>query len=256
MSEKWTRCILAIHIICSCLLSAHVRFYIIGDLFKNVGFLTITNMLIKYCGVIVVCLITAIESYCKRSIQRKFWQIYRQIVRDFTGEDHDIVFRNYFIQFGTFFVVALGIYVRHAIITISVFSGIKLCFAFSYLSVMTMQDMRVFHYIFFVHLLDHQLHAIGLEMERLADASERQKISHESLKRIRIYHDLVHELSNCINEVFGWSNMAIILYLFTRLAVDLNRIYYKRISELDTDIKRSYFLFSHFVDKCSIKSNR
>lgn len=92
---------------------------------------------------------------------------------------------------------------------------------------MTMHEMRIFYYLFSIRLLDHQLEKVGAEMKLLADASEKGTLSGERLRQIRIHYDLVYELSNCINEVFGWSNVMNILYLFLRLGFDSAWAYWK-----------------------------
>lgn len=84
-----------------------------------------------------------------------------------------------------------------------------------------MAQIRVFHYLFFIHLLDYQLNEIGMEAGSLAEASNNEPIPNARFRWIRMYFDLVYELSDCINETFGWSNVVSVLYLFLLLAVDM-----------------------------------
>lgn len=86
----------------------------------------------------------------------------------------------------------------------------------------------------------HQLDEVEEEMKLLADVSETGTVSRDRLKSIRIHYDLVHELSDCINEVFGWSSIAVVLYLFLNLVTDLNWIYWRIHNEIEIDVLRTF----------------
>lgn len=247
MNQAWTRLIFGAQIISSCLLCAFACITLNQNHHKGADFLSISNDVFKISGVVISCWLVLIESYFKRSIQRKFWKIFRQIRDSSNRSDHQLTFGNYFIKFGLFLIVVAGIEIYMFNELASVISGWILFFAFSYFSLLIMQDLRIFHYLFFVHLLDHQLHGVELEMKLMADDSQSAIISRERFKWIRIYYDLIYELSNCMNEVFGWSNIATILCLFLRLVVDLNWIYWLIHNKVDVEVHRTSRLFIYLI---------
>lgn len=238
--QKWTRIIFGMQIICSCFFCGFVSIIFSKDFHKELDFLSIANNVIKLGGAFIGYWIIFVESYCKRPVQRKFWQIYRQIRSDFCRSDHVLVFGNYFVKFGLFFIITAVIEVKQSLQLISMLNGTTLYFAFSYFALMIGHEMRVFHYLFFIHLLDQQLDNVGIEMKVLADASEIGTISRNHLKWIRMHYDLVYELSNCVNEVFGWSNIATVLYLFLQLVTDLNWTYWAIHNEMEVELQGIY----------------
>lgn len=238
MSLKWIRVIFGIHTISSLFVCAYVRLFIQN---AHTGLLTIANLLLKYCGVILVCWTIIIESYCKRPVQQKFWRIYHHLEDNFNCSSHTMALRSFLMKFSLFFVISAAIYIKHSIYLFQQSMGTSLYLSYSYVSEMILQDMRVFYFLFVVHLLSYQLQSVESEMISIADASENRIVSRSRLRRVRIFHDLVCDLSNCTNEVFGWSSVAIILYQFSRLAADLNRIYWESHHGVETDSKRKPF---------------
>lgn len=186
---------------------------------RGFDLLSATNDAIKFAGATITRLIVIFESYSKQNVQREFWNIFCRIRTDFNRSNHELLCRSYFAKFGQFFgvmVVSKCIqYYRRDI------SELTLEFMIALVSLQTMAQIRVFHYLFFIHLLNHQLDEIGMEAGSLAEASDNKSIPNERLRWIRMYYDLVYELSKCINEIFGWSNVVSILYLFLLLAVDM-----------------------------------
>lgn len=187
--------------------------------YENLNLLNLTNDVVKISSAGVAHLIVILESFCKRNVQRKFWQIFRTIRYDFNRSDHTISFGSYFARICEFFVIMIVIVCMH----ISRFSDGILCsfLLLATLILAVMAQFRAFQYLFFIYLLKHQLNVVEKEAKSLADASENGTVSLERLKWIRMHYDLVYELSTCINEVFGWSNLVSFSYLFLRMALDL-----------------------------------
>lgn len=229
--------IMAAQIISTCSLYAFVWTNFNQRFYDGFDFLSIVNDVVRFSGAGLGFWAVIVESYCKRHVQRKFWQIYRQIRIDFNPIDRDVMFRTYLIKFGEFFVVAIF---NEMINFVEWFTDTNFFFAISYFSSMMMHYMRIFHYLFFIHLLDHQLNEVELQMKLMADNSEIGIISRDCLKSIRIYYDLVHDLSDCINEVFGWSNIVSVLFVFLRLAVDLNWTYWRLHNNVDVPTTSTY----------------
>lgn len=245
--QLWTRIIFGGQIMCAFTLSIYVWTFFERSKYDELDLLSIANDVIKMCGAVAVYWFIIFESYWKRHEQRKFWRIYRLIRADFNRIGRNASFVSYFMKFGEFFVVALAIEIGSLSRWFTVYNAWNFFYAASYFSLMIMQDMRIFHYLFFVHLLDHQLHEAGLEMKVMADMSENRPIPRDRHKWMRIYYDLVHELSECINEVFGWSHIGATLYCFLRLVVDLNCSYW--LIHNGKDVTTSSSCILHFV-KC------
>lgn len=241
--QIWTRMIMAAQIISSCFLYAFVWINFNESFYDGFDLLSIVNDVVKFSGAVIGFWFIVVESYCQRHVQRKFWQIYRQIRIDFNPIDRDAIFGSYLIKFGEFFMVAIYNEVNNFVAWIT---ETNFYFAVSYFGLMMMHYMRIFHYLFFIHLLDHQLNEVELQMKLMADISENGMISRDRLKSIRVYYDLVHELSDCINEVFGWSNIVSVLYCFLLLAVDLNWTYWRLHNEVDVPVISTLWFFHSF----------
>lgn len=223
--EGWTIFILCFYSVYLCFVCG-LTYTTLTNMHANIDLLNRTNEIIIYAGAIIAYFIVIFESYCKRNIQRKFWKIFRQIGTNLNGSKRDVKFGSYFAKFVLFFVAVIAILYQQLTGWLLGLNGHHLLFLIAYISLLTMQQIRVFHYLFFVHLLNHQLNEVEIEMKNIAKSSENGTIQRESLRSIRMHYDLVHALSNCINEFFGWSNVTSILYLFLLFAVDMNWAYW------------------------------
>lgn len=246
MSRKWIRVIFVCQVICSFCFGVFVWF-LLQQQFMQIDLLSITNFVIKLRGAVLCYLFIIVESYCQRHSQRTFWQIYRNIRSEFNRAGHPANFSSYLFRFVQFFVTVVGVELSFIAPFASYLDVTSSLCLFSYLSLLLMQQWRTFHYLFFIRLLDHQLDEVGVEMKMLADASETGTLSRDRLCWIRLYYDSVHELMNRINEVFGWSNVVCILYLFLRLVVDLNEFYRKYHESFEAKISR---MFPSFISFC------
>lgn len=221
--KSWTVFILFANIIgllCLC----GVLWDFLDRLYAELDLLNLTNDFIKFTGASVSHLIVISESYFKRSQQRKFWAVFGEIQSDFNRPRRAVKFRGYFAKLFQF-SAAMIVIVQYQYSSRHIY-GQTTHFIASKASLLTLHQIRIFHYLFIVHLLNYQLNEAEIEMKCLADSSRNGGFSHNRLRWFRMYYDLVHELSNCMNEVFGWSNVSAILYLFLLLAVDMNFWYY------------------------------
>lgn len=215
---KWTLLVLVVNLIGLCCVCGFVWRYL-DQFYEGLDFLNVTNDVIKFAGAAIARLFIVFESFAKRNIQRNFWKIFHEIRSKYNRSDRDLRFGRYFMKVGQFFGVAIVIeYIQYSRWGIN---RVNLCFLIATFSMTTLRQFRIFHYLFFIHLLDHQLDEIEIGMKLLADSSENGQVSKERLKWMRMHYDLVFDLSNCINEVFGWSNVINVLYLVLQLALDL-----------------------------------
>lgn len=209
--------------------------------------LTVINDGVKVFSSVIVYYFVIVESYTKRHVQQQFWKIYIQINRDQCNQNHaNAMFRNYFKKFLLFFLFAIGM-------EMTVFlqiSAKEFAITFVYIILVTMHQTRVFYYLFYVELLHYELKAIKNDLKEMADASARSilmvtdneweiedRILCEKFKRLRKNYSLVYTLANCMNEVFGWSHLASIMYYFLLLLADLNYAYWHLYTNRNLQIR-------------------
>lgn len=218
--RKWTILVLAFNIIhLCCMWGVCWGFLDCWESHTNSNLLDFANDIVKFTGASIVHLFVIIEAYSKQSVQRKFWRIFHEVRTDFNRSDRDLMFRSYFAKFGEFFG-AMAVIECMQLSRWSIGDG-EIYFLTAMFSLRTMTQFRIFQYLFFIHLLNHQLNEVEMETKSLADISENEQVSRHRLRWIRMYHNLVFGLCDCINEVFGWSNVISISYMFLRLVLDL-----------------------------------
>lgn len=242
MSQRCARLILTVHAASSICHSVSFLNYFVHKKFQLYGFMTNANVGIKYFGLIAVHWIICLESYCSRPVQRRFWHIYREIESSSKWLDRNTVRDSYVIKFAVFFIVSIGISINHftvlATTTLNMKSDLPKSISITFL--IMVHEMQCFYFLFFVYLLDDQLHKVGTNLKALANDSENGSVSCDRLRRIRIHYDLTYELSNCMNEAFGWSNFVNVLYIVMRLAADLNWMYSKIHNHVGVQKERKF----------------
>lgn len=243
MIQKWTRIIFGVHLISTCFLCEFVWLFLHQVFYIEYDLISVLNDVVKFCLATFAYVSIVVESYCKHSVQQHFWKTYRRIRSDFDRPECKLTFRTYFIQFIQYFSITIFVEIKHIVKWFSPF------LSFSYFGLMTMHEMRIFYYLFILRLLDHQLDQVGIEMELLVDASEKKTLSRNRLTWIRIYYDLVHELSISINEVFGWSNIINVLYLFLRVVFDSSWVYWRIHHKGRIELFSALSLFHLFLVK-------
>lgn len=219
MREKWTRVIFAFHIIRVCVLSYAFWWMACGgNYYRDYDLITVTNDAVRSGGILSGYLIFTLESYRKRPIQRKLWTNYQRIQREFNHFDCAPSYNGFTLKFVQTFVVLAYFHTRSCFRFINERNRIDFDYVVFYFGLTFIQKIRHFHYLFFIQLLDQQLNLFVMEL--------KSKCTQNRLKRIRIHYDLLYELSECINEMFGWSNVMSFPYLLVRLALDLSWIFW------------------------------
>lgn len=227
MTTKWTLTVLASHTICLLLSYGLFHwFWLNGYFYKGIDVVTTVNDVIWFAGAFANYAFVIIESYRTRSMQQRFWRIYRRIHTTECSTSNNRHLISYAIKFGQLFVI-FSVVQSKKILHDQFFYAI-LCGA-----ILLMHQMRIFYYFFFVRLLSHQLDEIDSKCSQVVDACNQ-------LRPIRIYFESVYELSNCINGIFSWSNVVSILFLFLRLTVTLNWSYWKMSNSRNNDWISTY----------------
>lgn len=124
--------------------------------------------------------------------------------------------RSYQIKFIEFFSICIII----QIIFTSYFThyvGNYYFFRIAYLVSQIMYQYRVFFYLFYLDLVKFELKTIKNELKSIATMTRDDSMENfvaNRLKKINTYCQMVFQLSECMNYIFGWSNFTTILYCF------------------------------------------
>lgn len=236
--QLYVRSIVTVHIILVFIVT-FVMVHYVEDI--AVDALGAANDIVKYGGALLVYWSSVIESCLKCRTKRKLWKIYQSIDEHHCSH-RGLRKRNYLLKFITYFSAMAYIYLSYLLQVIDFAGSSYIVFWFSYVALMIMYQNRAFYYLFHLELIKSELDMIGKEIDKIVQSfrmnghnqnryygrnSMFETFERKRLKWIREYYGLVGELSECLNSVFGWSNLATILFSFQIILTDLNWIYWK-----------------------------
>lgn len=92
-----------------------------------------------------------------------------------------------------------------------------------YLALNTICQVRIFYYIFCLEVVCFQLKIIEEKLKEINILELKDRWHY--LERIRKHYAKVYEMCINLNEIFGWSHVAITLYCFYKLLTELNWFY-------------------------------
>lgn len=203
-----------------------------------VPLLTTVNCWFQFFCVSMVYWTTIIESYSQRNAQRKFWEILRRISEKYY-EHSSLTLASYlskFLEFSIVFTAAQLILNGYFILT----NGSLPCYLFAHSILIRMCQDRMLYYLFYLELLNFELHVIDEGAKQIAlitrnncfSTPEKLNFSFEKIQRnrfkcMRNYYCLISELNTCINSVFGWSYFATVMCCFYIVLTEFNCAYTK-----------------------------
>lgn len=243
--KKLGKRLFLIHIIWAIAMTYFAVAFTSQALYKETAIPYVINLLLQLFNGILTHWLIIVESYKQRSVQRKFWQIYEHI-KHHNKYCKRPALRFYSISFVHYCVVVIGIQLFFLSYYLQYVAN-NWYFRLSYLVTQMSYHYRVFYYIFFLELIKFELKIIKNELKDIAvltnfhssfirRANQRTKqhrryscctsavncVNENNLKRINAYCQLVNELSRCLNQVFGLSHFATILYCFHMPLTDAN----------------------------------
>lgn len=203
---------------------------------SNYEFLEIFNQILQYLAALFTYLLTIVDSFVHRRAHKRFWNLVQRIDQHFYHQSR-FTFRCYGWKFIEFFsIMSLATYL---ISTVSNNTFFLLICVYDIIG-----EIRVFYYLFCLEILHFQLKMIETELKIIqntlnqtnADYSNLTQFSESSnrvsfefelqrLKWIRGYFHCAYEMVNLLNEIFGWSNVQAISFLFYLLLTDFNWMY-------------------------------
>lgn len=226
-SKDRTKCIFAVHCVCAFTLTYFVIGYasepiLLGDVlpyFVNEIFQILNGMSTHW--------VIIIESYGRRNIQQKLWNTYKYIDQHHVKCKKSLL-RAYKIKFIEFFSVVTIIqiifmcYFTHYV-------GNYYFFRIAYLFSQVVYHYRVFYYLFYLELIEFELKSIKTELKAIAKTTQRNgnnfdegNLNVNCLKKLNTHYQLIFELNEFLNQIFGWSNFTTILYCFHLPLTDFN----------------------------------
>lgn len=251
-----------------CILTAHLTVLSVSVFWIYQALVTINavvggvgtaNDFLKIFTGIVAYILFLTESRLMRCKQQRFWQVFKEI-------DARFCFRIRFsfdeYLFKTFQWI-VGVTFCHTTMAIAFYHayGFELLVYqwVSFVVIVVPQQLRQAYYFLLVELLSNELHVIERETFQMAKVHKirydlqnnlRDSFQRERLKWIRGYYDLLFEMSECLNRVFGWSSVASFLHTFLIFATDLNWLYWRYFNKIFIRSPLgSYTTFSQFTVK-------
>lgn len=197
------------------------QFQLTLDFYEYLGPLQTGNEMLQYSTALCTHWLIIFDSFVYRREHRRFWTILQRFDRRVCKPC--ISFRKYLFKFYEYFLVSIALYALSFY-----FRGIPRIYgAFIYAGLMIICQFRVFYYIFCLDIVNWQLQTIDNELikeiQSLHNRNERYDL--KCFKWFNKHYGCVVEMTELLNEVFGWSQFALILFAFYGLLTDLNWCY-------------------------------
>lgn len=188
--------------------------------------LDMTNEMVQHIIALLAYSVICIESVIKRKTQRRFWRLYEDLLQYHSIHHAEEILRNYALKFTEYFLFCSSSFAYALIATNEDYNfSYNIPYFLAYLSIMGICQIRLFYYLFYLELIKAELKAIEKEIESDIDESFELPSKWELTRK---YCKSIHELCECLNSVFGWSNLLSVLAIFLFLLTDTNWVYYYR----------------------------
>lgn len=191
--------------------------------------LSTLNLFIKYIMLFMCHCLVHLESFANRHIQRRFWNYFKEITK-FRRENDKLPINLYILKYIN--IVLVLIVSQYFLVPNSTLDNIYtviLLFTYLYFSIICIS--RCFYYLFYVELMKFELQIILKQTDKMVEINQNEYLwkmfvecddfGKKCFQSVREHYLLTHALSNCVNDSFGWSQIAIVLFLFYNLIVDL-----------------------------------
>lgn len=197
------------------------------------------NDTFKYCGVAVAYYTVIIETVLRRSEHVKFWQSVIRIRWDQAKREHKhsaaleiAMSRRLVVQFvGTALAMFL---VELTVVPLIINNQQSLNFWAVYSLSLVLSRLRHLQLIHYVDTLDQELILLADELEKVVTYFRFDTISSamadyivSRIKWAQWNYSLIYDMSQHINEIFGWSQLANFLHSFVQILADLYWMYWR-----------------------------
>lgn len=170
------------------------------------------NAVLQYFGALFVYHVIYIESFLNRRLQREYWH---RNNRNQPGNEWLIVV----FKFGSH----LAIYsIYFVLVIISQLGFEQTFFIISVTALTRIYQTRIFYYAIFVETIRIKLKAAQMLVMETSIAIKDAVVA---LRRARQIYQQAFNMACCVNEIFGYSQLALVLYSFFELTTDVNWTY-------------------------------
>lgn len=157
------------------------------------------------------------ESFVQRKNQQKLWKTFHEIDELFTKRNTQ-KYQMYFIKFIeniALYIITLMLIWMESILSFDTFCAITL--------LLTLCRFRLFFYLFYLELIKCELKTMEYKAGNIL---LRKGCRRNGVKYIRQYYQLVYQLNDCINAIFGWSNLLSLLFGMCFIFTDITWLYF------------------------------
>lgn len=176
-------------------------------------YLDALNMLLYFVVSISAYWLIIYDSCARRSIQDAFWPNFTKIDKQFSLKNEEKIW----------------IYLIDLIIPIT-FDIVISILSFSS-ETLSSTNHRIMHF-FLIYIIDHaitfyvlHLKVFTFQLAQIELKLQKEQINEVQLKWLRHNFQMIFEMSEHLNEIFGWSNLALILFSTLSFVAHLNLIY-------------------------------
>lgn len=210
--------------------AAHILLAIFFALFKvclvikfstDVRLLKAINFILQYSAALYTNLSIILDGNLQKRKHRRFWAIVEQI-----DAQNNFNFTSSILKFFLCsFTSVLAILLLFIVGTTPSDNDV----IYMYMFLFKIAEARFFHYILCMEVVQFQLKTIQ-------NVLTNQKLDIRRIKWIRDYYHSVYQMMDLLNNIFGWSNVALILCCFYFFIADVNWVYIHFVEQ-------SYWLF-------------
>lgn len=178
-------------------------------------YLILINELHKFfCSIFCYWIILG-ENLVKWKVKIKFWKILEQIDEQYNLQN-TFMMRSYTYKL----VEVILIVILADFVQLMMFFIIDRT-AFFFIAIIKICKLRVFYYLLYVEIIKHQLKTIESYVRKMISSRNIRLKRCKSFTWIRDYYHLTYKLVECINSMFGLSQLATITFSFNILLCDL-----------------------------------
>lgn len=188
------------------------------------------NDMVELSAALLVYWLSIFELFLNRTNQRKFWNIIENFDKEFYCR-RSANFRQNIRKIVIYFLFFI-LFRLNYLIDLLLFTGRIHFFWICYTVFSAFYTIRLSYYLFFVE-------SIKCELKIIFDCAKFKSsvvLGGNHFKWIRKHYGSLYELSNLINLVFGWSNVATVLLPFCLMLTYSNRFYWKIFNKLMMNI--------------------
>lgn len=252
-NSQLTKLICCIHITIIVILT-FFQLYLIFQYYPSLRLTEEISEIVQYSTALNACWWIVLDNILKNKAHRGFWTILQQIDTNYCSQSR-CNFRNFLVKFIEFLSIKIVF-----IIVLMIVSFISIIINIAYFTLFTMCAIRMIYYIFCLEVVHFQLKELedelkAMKIEHVDCTSERISMPKSSqyyrfeLKRFnwtRGYFHSIYKMVDCLNNAFGWSQVAGIIFCFCFVLTEMHWIYihYDELREIHRIGKYQNYSFS------------